>query len=1246
MNILPASAKATDFNHSIGEYMPYKGLMPYEEADASFFFGRENWRDIIINNLRASRLTILYGSSGVGKSSVLRAEVIHYLRKIARQNQELYGVPKIAVVIFNAWRDNPLTQLRQQIEETIQTYLEPLEKPSISSSLPFDQALMEWSQELGDDTGEGKLFIILDQFEEYFLYHRQESEAGTFAVEFPKAVNCPDLPVNFLISLREDSLSKLDRFKEAIPNLLGNLLRLEHLDEDAASDAIRKPVREYNRQYRLNQPELPSISVEPALVQAVLDQVKTGAVALAEKGRGGIEIGTETLAEKPIEAPFLQMVMTRLWWEEMGMGSHRLRAKTLEQLGGATQIVKEHLDAQMNDLTANEQNAAAHIFNYLVTPSGTKISQTVDDLVRYVNEEGDGSVRLERSQVESLLENLSQGDARILRPVPPTSHTDPRDRYEIFHDVLADAILDWRRRYLEAQKLEIERAKLEEAQRQETERLQVAVEKQRIEADKKRTRIEKKWVRISGIGSLCAIGVVFALFGWLQVKEQKNTITRLNLAGSQALVQLETGDNLTALQSAMELGQTVQDQNFAEKVPAATLALQQILDQIPEKNRWLFTEGIPNQNGINQSANGQWLMLGLMDGRIYRWQVGQGTWQQVSLTMNDAVVSLDVSNDGQRMVAATANGSIKVWDAKNANSYDFSLKKPVDRFVRVRLSPDGQKLAVIASDNTFNLWVIDTGELLKTPQYNAKERISSVAFSSDGQTLAIARNTSRNTKGQNSIQLFDVQGNLLKPLPVQMPVQSPRPIRDMRFSPDGKKLAVITFGDSTATLWDLSTQTEIILRGHWNAISAVSFSPDSRLIATGASDGFARVWDINGNSQRVLRGHDSQVTALGFSQDGTELTTVTSLGTVRLWDVPPRACTERDPFCTIFRIPNQGMGTFQALTDVAFSGDGQLMAMADRNGKAYLWKVGQPEVTLLKSFKGGSADGFRTRARVFLSPDGQRLATIATDGTARLWTIPNEGSNRLISGGANEAVVAIDMAANPPQFATVSKDGTLSLQNFYGNVPRKFKVPNFAAETGILRSAVFSPDGQMIATVSGKDNIPRLWNLQGRLLAEVNTQSSQVSSLSFSPNGQKLAVSFLDGTVDVVNLRGRSLLPQPIQNGSSVINAQFSPDGQALVTASFDSRARIWNLQGAKLGEYRSETGLWSVSFSPDGQQIVAVGWGDKGWLWAVSDLDQLLDRGCNWMQDYLASHPEEAKELTVCQGESSRGESGKGESR
>jgi hypothetical protein len=90
----------------------------------------------------------------------------------------------------------------------------------------------------------GDLCVILDRFEEYFLYHAQEDGQGTFGVEFPRAASHPDLRVNFLISIREDSPAKLDRFKGSIANLFADYLRMD-IPTARPRAAIEKPLDQY-----------------------------------------------------------------------------------------------------------------------------------------------------------------------------------------------------------------------------------------------------------------------------------------------------------------------------------------------------------------------------------------------------------------------------------------------------------------------------------------------------------------------------------------------------------------------------------------------------------------------------------------------------------------------------------------------------------------------------------------------------------------------------------------------------------------------------------------------------------------------------------------------------------------------------------------------------------------------------------------------------------------------------------------
>lgn len=140
---------------------PYKGLAPYSEADAPFFFGREREWEIIADNLMATKLTLLYGVSGVGKSSLLRAGVAHHLMQDAKDNLAKYRAPEFAVVVFNAWQDDPLIGLVKQVEKDIKSLLDGKTFPPLPSSLKLDQILEIWAERLDEKRG-GELLIVLE----------------------------------------------------------------------------------------------------------------------------------------------------------------------------------------------------------------------------------------------------------------------------------------------------------------------------------------------------------------------------------------------------------------------------------------------------------------------------------------------------------------------------------------------------------------------------------------------------------------------------------------------------------------------------------------------------------------------------------------------------------------------------------------------------------------------------------------------------------------------------------------------------------------------------------------------------------------------------------------------------------------------------------------------------------------------------------------------------------------------------
>jgi hypothetical protein len=410
------------------DFCPYVGLQPFTVRDQAYFFGREKEQRVISANLFAAPLTILYGPSAVGKSSVLQAGVASHLA----------SEPRTAVVYFASWQgDDYLPRLKAECRRAISAALTG--ELAVDDSLPLDEWIVGAVAQF-----RGALLLMLDQFEEYLLYHREEDEHALDAA-LARVVNRQDVSAHVLIGLRDDSLSKLNRFSRRIPNLLGNTLQLRRLSPEAARRAITGPIERYTADHPGGRR---TIIDEPLVNRIIADVQIENVVASVSGGIGGVHASED---RGRIETAFLQLVLTELWRAASARpGERRLNAETLDALGGAKAIVRSHVDRELQKLGEVGREIAAKLFLHLVTPSGAKYALRTEDLVELAGRP--------RDQVTSVLTSLSS--ARLLRRL------DPPERYEIFHDAFAVALLEWRKGYLQAQ-LQQEALRVAEARRRE-----------------------------------------------------------------------------------------------------------------------------------------------------------------------------------------------------------------------------------------------------------------------------------------------------------------------------------------------------------------------------------------------------------------------------------------------------------------------------------------------------------------------------------------------------------------------------------------------------------------------------------------------------------------------------------------------------------------------------------------------------------------------------------------------------------
>jgi RNA polymerase sigma factor (sigma-70 family) len=622
----------------------------------------------------------------------------------------------------------------------------------------------------------------------------------------------------------------------------------------------------------------------------------------------------------------------------------------------------------------------------------------------------------------------------------------------------------------------------------------------------------------------------------------------------------------------------------------------------------------------------------------------------------DQILYLAYTPDGRKLVTASVDGTVRLWDAAtgrelrrfdrapNAREQGLPPKagprppgRPfsADTFLTC-LSADGKHLAASRGDVVI-LWDLESGRELHRFRGSADGAL--LAFADGGKALLLVDRL-------GAVASWDVAtGKPGKGIPAPPNPGGREGLAGAgpAVSGDGKLLAVPYSDPQNAVfpirLIDRAAGKELSKIEVGEFACSLAFSPDGQTLAAGTVKGEVKFWDVTTGKGRGSLKADrvpELAVSLAFAPSGRVLALSRGLGPVEVWDVKEQKRLHRLLGTSVPLQPLHGFALARTTpADLAFSPDGKRLAVG-----AFGCGVRLFDPATGKELGAGTA-GHRTAVRALgLSSDGKTLVTYARGDAVRFWDLASGKEVRKVAipGGAASAALSPDGAT----LASVTGSGATGFKlMLYDTATGRPRGQQLRGSEGLAPALAFSPDGRYLAARGDRRRAVRLWDAatgkelptpEGEELkpAEAMALIARTTrvphdELAFSPDGRYLAMADSQDQLALFEVAsGARLRSFVLAPGQVVSRFGFAPDGHSLAALNRDGTVTLYETttgrKRARFGKAVKARGdgptvfaggmpaptagaaeaEYGLAFSSDGRLLAAGGPGPEIRLWDV----------------------------------------------